>query len=66
MKGLKEVGAQTIAQSEKSCVVFGMPKAAIELQCVDHIEDLSKIPNKLIKLINGRANTKTNNSKGVA
>jgi two-component system chemotaxis response regulator CheB len=27
---LKKEGAMTIAQSEDSCVVYGMPKAAIE------------------------------------
>jgi len=27
---VKKAGGMTIAQSEESCVVFGMPKAAIE------------------------------------
>lgn len=30
LKEMKDVGAYTIAQDEKSCVVFGMPKEAIE------------------------------------
>src|SRR6185436_10269411 len=31
---MKEEGAFTIAQDEKSCVVFGMPKEAIRLKAV--------------------------------
>jgi len=35
MKKLKSKGAYTIAEAESSCVVYGMPKAAFELGCVD-------------------------------
>ena len=47
---LKESGAFTIAQSEATSVVFGMPKVAIELGAVNHIVDLDEIPNQLSKL----------------
>lgn len=50
MKLMKEAGAQTIAQDEKSCVVFGMPREAILLGCVDHVLDLGKIPRKMLDL----------------
>jgi two-component system chemotaxis response regulator CheB len=33
----------TIAQDEKSCVVFGMPKVAIELGGVEQVLPLEKI-----------------------
>lgn len=33
---LKETGAQTIAQDEKSCVVYGMPKEAVKLGAVKY------------------------------
>lgn len=39
-----KAGGFTIAQSEKTCVIFGMPKAAIELNAVKKVEDLQKIP----------------------
>lgn len=45
-KGLLEMkgaGAYTIAQDEKSCVVFGMPKEAIALGGVDRVLSLEKI-----------------------
>jgi len=40
---MKEAGAATIAQDEKSCVVFGMPKVAIELGGVDQVVSLPNI-----------------------
>lgn len=40
---IKEAGALTIAQDEKSCVVFGMPREAIKLNAVDKILPLEEI-----------------------
>lgn len=40
---MKEAGAFTIAQDEKSCVVFGMPKEAIAINAATKIESLEKI-----------------------
>jgi len=40
---MKKEGAKTIAQNEKSCVVFGMPKEAIKLGAAEKIVDLSEI-----------------------
>ena len=44
---MKQAGALTFAQDEKSCVVFGMPKEAIALGAVDEILDLQDIPQRL-------------------
>lgn len=49
---MKKAGAITLAQDEKSCVVFGMPKVAIDLGAVDNVEPLEKLPNKLISILN--------------
>ncbi len=43
MLEMKEAGARTIAQDEASCVVFGMPKVAIEMGGVDKVLPLEKI-----------------------
>lgn len=51
MKRMKDAGAMNIAQNEASCVVFGMPKAAIEAQAVDYIDHLDEIPNRIIKIL---------------
>jgi two-component system chemotaxis response regulator CheB len=40
MKSMKEAGSYNIAQDEKTCVVFGMPKTAIERGGVDEIQPL--------------------------
>jgi two-component system chemotaxis response regulator CheB len=52
MKILKQAGAQsTIAEAEQSCVVYGMPKAAIQLNVVDQVLPLPSIPTRLFDLI---------------
>jgi two-component system chemotaxis response regulator CheB len=45
---MRENGANTIAQDEKSCVVFGMPKEAIKLGAVDEVVPLSNISRSII------------------
>jgi two-component system chemotaxis response regulator CheB len=51
---MKKAGATTIAQDERSCVVFGMPKVAIDMGGVDKIESLENIPNTLINILNNK------------
>ncbi|MBI3544011.1 MAG: chemotaxis protein CheB, partial [Deltaproteobacteria bacterium] len=46
---MKNAGARTIAQSEASCVVFGMPRAAVEAGAVDKSCDLADIPMLLLR-----------------
>jgi two-component system chemotaxis response regulator CheB len=45
---MKQAGAFTIAQSEASCVVFGMPKEAIRMGAADRVVDLENIPAAII------------------
>ena len=49
MLEMKEAGAVTIAQDEESCVVFGMPKEAIELGAVDKVLPLSAIAGAVMR-----------------
>lgn len=51
MKEMKENGAPTIAQDEKSSVVWGMPGEAVKHGCVDSVLDLYKIPGKILSLL---------------
>lgn len=44
---IKAAGGMTIAQSEQSCVVFGMPKAAIERGHAMRVVDLQAMANTL-------------------
>lgn len=52
IKKIKEKGGYTIAQDEKTSIVFSMPKAAIETGCVDKVLPLNEIPKELKKLAN--------------
>ncbi|HLP77667.1 MAG TPA: CheB methylesterase domain-containing protein, partial [Candidatus Paceibacterota bacterium] len=55
MKKLKEAGALTIAQNEKTCVVYGMPRAAAELGVVDQVLPLDAIPNAMVRTLETQA-----------
>ncbi|MDH5667612.1 MAG: chemotaxis response regulator protein-glutamate methylesterase [Nitrospira sp.] len=53
LMGMKKAGAATIAQDEASCVVFGMPKEAIKLGCVDKVLALDDIADAMLGIVNG-------------
>jgi two-component system chemotaxis response regulator CheB len=48
---MRNSGAYTIAQSEKSCVVFGMPREAIRIEAADKILDLEEMPDYLVRVL---------------
>ena len=50
MLKMKRAGARTIAQDEATCVVFGMPREAIELGAADRVLPLNRIGAELIAL----------------
>jgi len=52
MHELKQAGAFTIAQDEKSCIVFGMPNEAIKLGAVDKILSLGEIAPEILRVCN--------------
>ena len=55
VKGLSQLKAcqecYCIAQSEKTCVVYGMPRAAVESGYADAVIDLDKIANEINRLV---------------
>lgn len=52
MKQLYDAGVtSTLAESEETCVVFGMPRSAIELNCVSHVLPLHDIGPKLVQVV---------------
>lgn len=52
MKRLYDAGVtSTIAESEETCVVFGMPRSAIEQKCVSHVLPLYEIGPKLVQVV---------------
>jgi chemotaxis response regulator CheB len=54
LRGLREKGHHTIAQDQASSAVFGMPKAAAELRAAKEILPLSRIPGRLMELVNSQ------------
>ncbi|ABB44256.1 response regulator receiver (CheY-like) modulated CheB methylesterase [Sulfurimonas denitrificans DSM 1251] len=54
MLKMKTSGASTIAQDEKSSIVWGMPKVAYEIGAVDFVEPLSNIDVKIASLLSER------------
>lgn len=53
MKLMRDAGAINICQDEESCVVFGMPKAAIEAGASDFVLPLGEIAEKILRLVEG-------------
>lgn len=50
---MREKGARTIGQDEKSCVVYGMPKIAYEIGAVEKQVLLDKIPQTIQWMLEG-------------
>ena len=50
---LHERGAYIIAESRETCVVYGMPRAAVELGAVDELLPLPEIPGALVRNVGG-------------
>ena len=48
MLSMRDTGATTLAQDEKSCVVFGMPKEAIRMGAANEILSLDRIAGRVV------------------
>lgn len=51
---MRQAGARTIGQNEKTCVVYGMPRVAYELGAVEHQLPLMSIGEEILKLTTAR------------
>lgn len=55
MKALQVSGAlTTIAEAEETCVVYGMPRSAVELGAATHVLPLQSISSVLLREVNAR------------
>ncbi|MBW7474288.1 chemotaxis response regulator protein-glutamate methylesterase [Paenibacillus oenotherae] len=51
MQSAKRDGARsTIAEAKETCIVYGMPRSAIELNCVDYTVPLHQIASKILEV----------------
>jgi len=48
---MKQAGARTIAQDERSCVVFGMPNEAIKLGAADKVVPLDQVAREIVRMV---------------
>jgi two-component system chemotaxis response regulator CheB len=58
LKAMKDAGAMTIAQDEKTSVVFGMPKAAIEVGAARQVLPIEGIGAAIGDLVSGTGKTR--------
>lgn len=52
MLAMKNSGAINIAQDERSSVVWGMPRVAVEIGATNYVESIDKITSKLVQVLN--------------
>jgi two-component system chemotaxis response regulator CheB len=51
MLAIRERGGRTIAQDESTCVVYGMPRAAVELGAAEKVLPLQQIAGELMRMV---------------
>jgi two-component system chemotaxis response regulator CheB len=51
MLKLRQAGASTMAQDEATCVVFGMPKEAIDMGAAEIVRPLDELHREITKLV---------------
>lgn len=51
MKAIKEAGGATIAEDSSTCVVYGMPRAAVEMGVVDTVVPLHGIAEAIMRMV---------------
>lgn len=51
MKAIKDSNGRIVAQNEETCVVYGMPKAVVDLGIADKIVPLSNVAGELLNMV---------------
>ncbi len=51
MQAIHRVGGRTIAEHEKTCIVYGMPRAAIQAGVVDEVVPLPKVADAILRAV---------------
>lgn len=50
LKRMHDRSAKTLAQDEKTCVVYGMPKEAVQLGAVDYVVSIDRLASAILDL----------------
>jgi two-component system chemotaxis response regulator CheB len=48
LRAIREAGGRTLAESEETCVIYGMPKAAAEAGVVDRVVTLPRMADEIL------------------
>lgn len=51
LRAIREQGGPTLAEHESTCVVYGMPRVAIESGVVDVVEPIDKLPHAIVAAV---------------
>jgi two-component system chemotaxis response regulator CheB len=51
LRAIQQSGGLTLAESEESCVIYGMPKAAVEAGVVDRTVPLSRVADEILSAV---------------
>jgi two-component system chemotaxis response regulator CheB len=51
LRAIREAGGKTLAESEESCVIYGMPKAAVEAGVVERVVSLPRIADEILAAV---------------
>jgi two-component system chemotaxis response regulator CheB len=51
LKAIRAAGGVTLAESEESCVIYGMPKAAVEAKVVDRSVPLARVADEILQAV---------------
>jgi two-component system, chemotaxis family, protein-glutamate methylesterase/glutaminase len=51
LRAIRQAGGRTFAESEESCVIYGMPKAAVEAGVVDRSVPLSRMADEIVAAV---------------
>ncbi|OPY58798.1 MAG: Chemotaxis response regulator protein-glutamate methylesterase [Pelotomaculum sp. PtaU1.Bin035] len=51
MKEIKKYNGRTIAEAESTCVVYGMPRAAVEAGAADRVAPLPQIAQEIVNMV---------------
>jgi two-component system chemotaxis response regulator CheB len=51
LRAIRQTGGRTFAESEESCVIYGMPKAAVEAGVVDRSVPLARMADEILAAV---------------
>jgi len=54
LRAIKKHGGYTIAEDKSTCVVYGMPKSAIDARVVDKVAPLHEIAEEIVKAVKSK------------